>query len=477
MILTRWFFAGWVVAGLLAAQAAAQSPLVGAWSASGTLAAAEANQAAAADEKNVYAITNAKVARYDRASGQRVAISTGDAQHLNSGFLWQGRLYCAHSNYPQIPEQSEIKVLDPESMQLATFKDFGNFGGSLTWAVQEGGSWWCNFARYGENNAETFLVKFDNHWKELARWTYPRALIGELGRYSLSGGVWRGGELLVTGHDDPVLFRLRLPTAGTELELEGRQAIPFTGQGIALDPKTGGLVGIDRAKRLVVFAALQAAEPPARKSLQVVRTDDFEVTGDGSAAAWAKATWEPLVPRGEKRGDATRVKTLYSAKGIYFLMQGADRSVTATMTEDFLDLWKEDVFEVFLWPDEKTPLYFEYEISPLGYELPILVPNFKGKFLGWRPWHYEGDRRIKKATSVQGGTKKSDSAATGWTAEFFVPYALLSPLENIPPKPGTVWRANFYRMDYDGGQAAAWDWSRVGPSFHDIQNFGALVFE
>lgn len=220
------------------------------------------------------------------------------------------------------------------------------------------------------------------------------------------------------------------------------------------------------------------AEPPARKTLKVARTDDFEVTGDGSAAAWNKAVWESLLPRGEKkREDKTQVKALHSAKGLYFLMQGADRAVTSKMNEDFADLWKEDVFEVFLWPDEKTPLYFEYEISPLGYELPIIVPNFKGRFFGWRPWHYEGDRKIKKATSVQGGTKTSGSACSGWTAEFFIPYALLTPLENVPPKPGTTWRANFYRMDYDGGQTASWDWSRVGPSFHDIQNFGVLVFE
>jgi hypothetical protein len=232
---------------------------------------------------------------------------------------------------------------------------------------------------------------------------------------------------------------------------------------------------------LMLSAAVLAADPPPRKTLKVPRTDDFEVTGDGSAAAWAKAAWEPLVPRparnADARADKTQVKVLYSGKGLYCLMQGDDKVVTATMTEDFADLWKEDVFEVFLWPDEKTPLYFEYEISPLGRELPILVPNFKGKFFGWRPWHYEGDRKIKKATSVQGGTKTSGSSATGWTAEFFIPHALLLPLENVPPQPGAVWRANFYRMDYDGGQTASWDWSRVGPSFHDIQNFGVLVFE
>ena len=232
-----------------------------------------------------------------------------------------------------------------------------------------------------------------------------------------------------------------------------------------------------RCLLLLVSFWLLGADDPARKTLKVAKTDDFEITGDGSAAAWNKAAWEVMPARGEKpREEATKFKALHSAKGIYFLMQGADRKITASMEDDFADLWKEDVFEVFLWPDEKSPIYFEYEISPLNRELPILVPNFSGKFLGWRPWHYDGERKIKKATSVQGGSKTSGSAATSWTAEFFIPYALLAPLQNVPPQPGTTWRANFYRMDYDDGQAR-WTWSPVGPSFHDIQNFGTLVFE
>jgi len=216
----------------------------------------------------------------------------------------------------------------------------------------------------------------------------------------------------------------------------------------------------------------------SRKTLRVKRTTDFAVTGQGSAPAWAAAPWDPLVRRGDKGADyKTQLKALYSDKGLYFLMQGDDTRVTATMKEDFADLWKEDVFEVFLWTDERTPLYFEYEISPLGYELPILVPKIDGKFLGWRPWHYDGDRKIQKAVSIAGGKQVSGSAATGWTAEFFIPYTLLAPLANVPPKPGTSWRANFYRMDYDNGHTTAWDWSRVGPSFHDIDNFGVLEFE
>jgi len=219
-------------------------------------------------------------------------------------------------------------------------------------------------------------------------------------------------------------------------------------------------------------------DDPQRPVLHVKPTEDFEVTGDGSAEAWKSAEWTALNRRpGGKQEYLTRVKMLYSGKGLYVLFDGADNTLTATMTEDFANLWLEDVFEVFLWPDERQPVYFEYEISPLSHELPILVPNFGGQFLGWRPWHYEGDRKVRKAVAIIGGESKSGAAIEGWRAEVFFPYELLQPLQNVPPKPGTRWRANFYRMDYDGGAPTAWDWARVGPSFHEFEKFGTVVFE
>jgi len=255
-----------------------------AWPKTAELAAPEAHQASAADERFVYAITSRQVAKYDRATGRRIAISTGAAQHLNSGFLWKGKLLCAHSNYPKTPERSEIKVLDPGSMKLSTFKDFGNFGGSLTWVLRRDGYWWCNFARYGDKNAETFFVQFDDDWKELRRWTYPRALISQLGRYSLSGGLWYRQELLVTGHDKPEVYRMRLPGTGTILEYVGKQPVPFTGQGFAKDLATGGLVGINRARRLVVFAGIISPAAPITHGPFVGHLADNRVS------VWAKAS-------------------------------------------------------------------------------------------------------------------------------------------------------------------------------------------
>jgi hypothetical protein len=234
------------------------------------------------------------------------------------------------------------------------------------------------------------------------------------------------------------------------------------------------------------FGAAWAAPGPAavsgqdlpRKQMRVKRTDDFTITGKGDAAAWAAVPWTVLAKRpGPGPERRTRAKMLYSSTGLYVLMDAEDRRLTATIRKDFLDLWKEDVLEVFLWPDERHPLYFEYEISPLGYELPILIPNFDGEFLGWRPWHYEGSRLIRKAVTITGGPQKPGAAIESWKAEFFIPYELLKPLQNVPPQAGSRWRANFYRMDYDNGQASAWDWARVGPSFHEYQKFGDLIFE
>jgi hypothetical protein len=220
-----------------------------------------------------------------------------------------------------------------------------------------------------------------------------------------------------------------------------------------------------------------AQAPADRPTLTVRATADFDVTGAGDHAAWQPVEWTPLrrrQPDGHQYD--TRIKLLYSDTGLYVLMDATDRMLTATMTEDFMDLWNEDVFEVFLWPDERHPVYFEYEISPLNKELAILVPNFGGDFLGWRPWHYEKDRVIRKATSVTGGPKQSNASIQGWRAEFFIPYALLKPLQNVPPKPGARWRANFYRMDYDDGKRTAWWWAPVRTNFHEYESFGELIF-
>jgi hypothetical protein len=207
--------------------------------------------------------------------------------------------------------------------------------------------------------------------------------------------------------------------------------------------------------------------------LTIKKTANFDISGSGSAAEWNKTDWVTLAKRKGVADYNTRAKLLYSETGIYCLFSCQDKKITATMKEDFANLWTEDVVEIFLWPDETTSIYFEYELSPLNYELPILVPNMEGNFLGWRPWQYEGDRKTRHATKV---LKEQDGNTTEWIGEVFIPYALLKPLRNVPPEKGTRWRMNMYRVDYDK-EYTSWSWQQVQKNFHDYENFGVIVFE
>jgi hypothetical protein len=103
-----------------------------------------------------------------------------------------------------------------------------------------------------------------------------------------------------------------------------------------------------------------------------------------------------------------------------------------------------------------------------------MVPNYNGRFYGWRPWHYEGNRLTRHAVGIQ--TDGNDNTnVKSWTAEFFIPYTLLKPVIQTPPGRNTKWRANFYRIDYDHGQDG-WTWMPVQVNFHDFKRFGTIEF-
>ena len=208
-------------------------------------------------------------------------------------------------------------------------------------------------------------------------------------------------------------------------------------------------------------------------AIHIKQTPDFAVTGDGTALQWKNADWVPVLSRSNpKTSYHANVKLLYSTLGIYCLFSCEDRKITATLNADFADLFKEDVVEVFFWPDEAVPIYFEYELSPNNYELAILVPNLNGNAFGWRPWHYEGDRTTRHATRIF----HDDKGITSWTAEFFIPYSLLSPILKTPPQKGSQWRANMYRIDYDE-EVSYFSWQLTRKNFHDYQRFGTLLFD
>src|SRR5262245_53639109 len=111
--------------------------------------------------------------------------------------------------------------------------------------------------------------------------------------------------------------------------------------GINLPPEVLDKIYRKNAER-VLFGLKPDPDKPGQRELKVKATDDFEVTGDGSAKAWEKAEWEPLHKRNaDGHPYETKVKVLYSKKGLYVLMDASDAKLSAKIDKDFENLWTE----------------------------------------------------------------------------------------------------------------------------------------
>ncbi len=228
------------------------------WELVGSFSAPEARQAALATKDHYFAIDNTRVGKYDRDTGDLIQQNTyKDTKHLNSGYLYEDMLLLAHSNYPAAIDSSDIRVLDPETMKMNIFKDFGRSEGSLTWVLEKEGYWYCLFAYYREENNKTYLAKFDANWEEVERWMFPQEVLDKIGHMSISGGVFWESGLLVTSHDDRELHYIKIPDTGHTLQYITTFPAPFWGQGIAVDPITNNLIGIDRPTRQLLMGGLR----------------------------------------------------------------------------------------------------------------------------------------------------------------------------------------------------------------------------
>lgn len=220
-------------------------------------AAPEAGQGVAVDARFFYAIDSRAIGKYDKVTGGRVARwqeqAGGPITHLDGGVVVDGRLYAAHSNYPDWPMTSSLEVWDAATLEHVDTHSFGINWGSLTWADFHAGAWWMVFANYNVplgpggmpygHTAATQLIKFTVDFRTVEAWALPKALLARFGEMSNSGGSWGpDGLLYLTGHDPAELYRMQLPRSGAVLELVDVVPAAIRGQGIAWDRTAPGVI-------------------------------------------------------------------------------------------------------------------------------------------------------------------------------------------------------------------------------------------
>lgn len=223
----------------------------------------EAFQGVAVDNLLVYAISNTEIGQYRKDTGERVGgwrDSTGRLKHLNAGVVIDGRLWCAHSNYPDLPTRSSVEVFEASTLRHLESIDVSDPTGSLTWVDQRDGWWYACFAQYASTGdpAKSRVVQFDQNWKPVGEWHFPAEAVAQFGQNSSSGGSFGPDRhLFITGHDARELYVLDLPVQGNAWAWRGTIPISAPGQAFAWDrSQPGVLFSIDRKARQVIVSRL-----------------------------------------------------------------------------------------------------------------------------------------------------------------------------------------------------------------------------
>jgi hypothetical protein len=220
--------------------------------------AVEARQGVAVGPKDIYAVANYRIARYDKRTGAKIAAWEGDWErfpHINSCAVIARELVCAASNYPQVPQTSSVEVFDTVTLAHKRSVSLGMGTGSLTWVDWHEGAWWAMFANYDNKGGEpprdhrhTQLVRFDAEWRRTEGWALPREVLERIAPMSISGGGWGpDGRLYLSGHDLPELYAVTLPKGGARLDYRATYTMAAEGQAIDWDEgRPGHFWGITR---------------------------------------------------------------------------------------------------------------------------------------------------------------------------------------------------------------------------------------
>lgn len=138
-------------------------------------------------------------------------------------------------------------------------------------------------------------------------------------------------------------------------------------------------------------------------------------------------------------------------------------------------LWTKDTMEMMVDPDPSGDNrdYYELQINPQNkvfksqfdtLQQPNGGPN--GPF-----GHEDWDPKLKSAVQLE---KDASGRITGYTVEAAIPWSGYAKAVNHPPKPGDVWRVNFYAMKENAGVA----WSPIlgQGNFHKSSRFARVTW-
>ncbi len=250
--------------------------------------------------------------------------------------------------------------------------------------------------------------------------------------------------------------------------------------------------GLGDAEGRVTIARLETTEPvPDVPTLKVHKLTGPPPVVDGvlDDAAWARASstgpFVDVTTGAESDtlpvGGAARIT--WDDEHLYLAFELRDEDLVGGTTaaekrQQDPHVWEKECVEIMIDPDGDGDNvdYYEVQISTENlvfdsrfdrYNEPRGGPD--GPF-GHEDWSMRGVSAVR----VRGTLDDPGDRDEGYTVEVAIPWTSFDKAHRAPPRPGDVWRMNFYAMKK--GSGVAWSPIRGLGNFHRASRFGRVVW-
>lgn len=213
------------------------------------------------------------------------------------------------------------------------------------------------------------------------------------------------------------------------------------------------------------YRAVRAAQPP-------------KVDGLLDDPVWKQARAVELTGSFDGRPAArkTVARVAHDDQFLYVAFDAEDPDVWGTLKNHDDPIYEQEVVEVFLDANADGKGYNELQVSPHNVTFDASFVFRRSDLTAAKAW----ESKMESAVQVRGTLDDDSDKDQGWSAEMKIPFAQLTDVPNVPPKPGERWRFNLYRLEHLRRNQAV-EGQSFSPlfigDFHALPRFGWLVLE
>ncbi len=197
----------------------------------------------------------------------------------------------------------------------------------------------------------------------------------------------------------------------------------------------------------------QSQDTALPKNYVCYRADGpLSIDGFATESYWKKAEWtddfadiegvKNPIPR-----FRTHAKMLWDNDYLYVFAELYEPSIWANLKQRDTVIFYDNDFEVFIDPDGDTHRYYEYEMNALNTQWDLLLTKpYRDGGLPLTSWNFDG---VRSAVTIAGTLNNPSDKDTCWRVEIAFPMKSFADSSVVLPiKPGTQWRINFSRVEW-----------------------------